>query len=115
MRHSRNHRTPMIDSIDRIGRTFVRRHVGPLTFADGSDEQHVRTGLSGRKVKKTIGSFGQHGRSKGSKRLAELDLLIHCRLHVRAASVAEDTACTQPSWAKLHAALKPTNDFFAGQ
>ena len=51
-----------------------------------------------------------HG-GEGAKALAELHLHVHHSLHIAAAGIAEDTAAAQGPRTKLHAALKPPDDF----
>src|SRR5204863_7825471 len=48
---------------------------------------------------------------KGTKALPEFDLEVHRRLHLRRTWIADDASRAQRSRPKLHAALKPADDF----
>src|SRR5262249_41862063 len=46
---------------------------------------------------------------------AELDLLVHDRLHRRVARIAEDAACAEGARPEFHPSLKPADDLLARQ
>ena len=56
----------------------------------------------------------EHAGRKRPKRLPELDLQVHDRLHLGAACVAENAARAQRPRPKLHAPLEPTDHFLVG-
>ena len=61
-----------------------------MFLADRGDQQHVGAVFVGTHLEIAIDVLPQHERREGPKRLAELDLQVHHRLHRLAAGVAED-------------------------
>ena len=81
-----------------------------LAVAHRRHEQHVRAFLARTHVEILVGTVLQNRRRKRPKRLAELDLQVHHRLHLRAPRVADDAARSERARTELHATLKPADD-----
>src|SRR2546428_7933586 len=58
--------------------------------------------------------LAQHAGSEGPETLAELDLQVHGRLHLRRARVADDAAGAKGTGTELGATVEPANDFLFG-
>ncbi len=59
--------------------------------------------------------FAQDGRREGPERLAELDLQVHDRLHLRRARVAQDAAPPEGARPELHPPLQQADDLLFGE
>ena len=88
------------------------RNERPLFFANLEDLHHEGD------VVVLFEPFGdmllEHGRRKGPKRFAPLDLAIQNVLHVRAARIAEDRAVAERARTPFHPPLKPADDLAFG-
>lgn len=76
-----------------------------MILAHRGHHQHVRAVIVELEPLRHV--LSQHGRSKGTERLAILDAKIEHLLHGRAARITQDRACPERAWPKLHAPLHP--------
>src|SRR5439155_14030632 len=74
------------------------------------DQQHVRAVEAGRRVEPLVRVFAKDRRRERAKALAEFDLQVQRRLHLRRARVAENAPRAQRPRPELHPALEPADD-----
>ena len=82
----------------------------PLRRLHVGDQQHV--GAVAVELEPLVDVLAQHRRRERPERLAELDLQVHHRLHLRRPRVADDRAAAERARAELHPALKQADDLF---
>ena len=113
VRHRRDVRARHVEQIDPPQGLLGLGHGRAPRLDDGGHQQHVRTvGIHGEIVGDALPQ--DRGR-KGPEGLAVFDLEVHHRLHLRAASIANDAPGAEGAWPKLHTPLKPTNDLLRSQ
>ena len=81
----------------------------------GRDQQHVRALLSRLELEPAMRLVLQHTRRERPEALAELDLEVHRRLHLRRPRIAEDAARAERARPELHPALEPADDLLRFQ
>ena len=83
--------------------------VGLITAVFGGRPGMI-SGATGALAVVMVALVAQHGGRKGAEALAVFDLQVHHLLHLRTASIAEDTAPTKRAGAELGRGLEPRDD-----
>ncbi len=110
MRDRGDRRARHVQLLDAEERAAASAVIGDAARLADRRRRAACTGESASSSKYSPTLLAQHARREGTEALAELDLQVHHRLHLRRARVAEDAAAAERARAELHPALEPADD-----